>query len=61
MHPTSNGGNMSFSLNFFIAFYYDTVTLCPETGIVKSEGTSIARQLLGKEIPAATNTQATVE
>jgi hypothetical protein len=32
-----------------------------QAGIVKSEETSIARQLLGKHIPAETNTQATVQ
>jgi hypothetical protein len=30
-------------------------------GRVKSEETSIARQLLGKHIPTATNTQAAIE
>jgi hypothetical protein len=38
-----------------------TVISRPKAGIVKSEEMSIARQLLGKHIPAATNTQATIE
>jgi hypothetical protein len=33
----------------------------PKAGIVKSVEMSIARQLLGKHIPASTNMQATVE
>jgi hypothetical protein len=33
----------------------------PKGGIVKSEWTFIARQRLGKHIPAATNTQAKIE
>jgi hypothetical protein len=37
------------------------VTWRPKTGIVKSEKTSIARQLLSKLIPAVTNTQAKIE
>jgi hypothetical protein len=37
------------------------VTWRPQAGILKSEETSIARQRLGKHIPAATNTHATIE
>jgi hypothetical protein len=33
----------------------------PKAGVVKSEETPIARQLLGKHIPAATKAQATIE
>jgi hypothetical protein len=39
----------------------DIVTWRLKAGIVKSEETSIARQVLGKHIPAATNTHATIE
>jgi hypothetical protein len=38
-----------------------TVTRRLKAGIVGPEQTSIARQRLGKHIPAATNTQATIE
>jgi hypothetical protein len=37
------------------------VTRRSKAGIVKSEETSIATQRLGKHIPAAMNTQATIE
>jgi hypothetical protein len=37
------------------------VTWRPKDGIVKSESTFIARQRLGKHVPAATNMQATIE
>jgi hypothetical protein len=37
------------------------VTWRPKAGIVKSEWTFIARERLGKHIPVATNTQATIE
>jgi hypothetical protein len=37
------------------------VTWCPKAGIVKLREASIPRQLLCKHIPAATNTQATIE
>jgi hypothetical protein len=37
------------------------VTWRPNSGIVKSEETSIARQRLGKHVPAAMNMQATIE
>jgi hypothetical protein len=42
-------------------WYIYILTWRPKAGIVKSEETSIARQLLGIHIPAATNTQATIE
>jgi hypothetical protein len=35
--------------------------MTPKARIVKAKYTSIARQRLGKHIPAATNTQATIE
>jgi hypothetical protein len=41
--------------------FINIVTLRPNAGIVKSEKTSILRQLLGKHIPGATNTQAAIE
>jgi hypothetical protein len=37
------------------------VTRRPKAGTVKSEETSIAGHRLGKHIPTATNTQATIE
>jgi hypothetical protein len=37
------------------------VTWRPKAGIVKSEETYIAMQLLDKHIPAATNMQAAIE
>jgi hypothetical protein len=37
------------------------MTSCLKAGIVEPEETSIARQRLGKQVPAATDTQATIE
>jgi hypothetical protein len=37
------------------------VTRCLKEGIVEPEDTSIARRRLGKHVPAATKTQATIE
>jgi hypothetical protein len=39
----------------------DSRMVLHKAGIVEPEETSIARQLLGKHIPAATNLQATIE
>jgi hypothetical protein len=37
------------------------VAQCLKVGIVESQETSIARQLLGKQVSAATDTQTTIE
>jgi hypothetical protein len=35
--------------------------MTPKAGIVQPEGTFLARQRLGKHVPVATKTQATIE
>jgi hypothetical protein len=51
-----------FKYTCYVYIYVVYFATCiPKAGIVKSEWTSIARQLLHKLIPAATNTQAAIE
>lgn len=45
-------------VNIYVGYI---VTWLPKTGIMKTEGTSIIKQLFDKLIPAATNMQAEIE